>query len=38
MATVRVHDDALQVEIDGIDSLLSFQSSFRVPLDHVRGA
>jgi hypothetical protein len=38
MATVRVQDDALQVEIDGIDSLLSFQASFRVPLDHVRGA
>ena len=31
-------DDALQVEIDGIDSLVSFQSSFRVPLDHLRGA
>lgn len=38
MATVRVENEALGVEIDGIHALLSFQSSFRVPWSHVKSA
>ncbi len=38
MATVRVKQDELRVELDGVDTLLAFQGSFRVPLEHIRGA
>jgi hypothetical protein len=38
MATVRVDEEALRVELDGFDALMAFQTSFRVPLEHVQGA
>lgn len=38
MAMLRVDDQALRVELDGFDALLTLQTSFHVPLGHVRGA
>jgi hypothetical protein len=38
MATVRIEDDELCIDLKGAEALWAFHGSFRIPLQHVKGA
>jgi hypothetical protein len=38
MATVRIENDTLLIDLSLIDKALTFQSTFRIPLSHVTNA